>query len=96
MFNTNFDNNVKAQAEWNKNANDTITNLNSQTQKLILRNFKEITAYYNYDNENFSISLKVNDEWSRILNFSNTGMWLSLKHTTGGASTESVLWTTVH
>ena len=96
MRNTNFDNNVKAQAEWNKNANDTITNLNSQVQKLILKNFKEITAYYNYDNENFSISLKVNDEWSRILNFSNTGMWLSLKHTTGGTSTESVLWTTVH
>ena len=71
------------------------TNLNSQAQKLTLRNFKEITAYYNYDNENFSISLKVNNEWSRILNFSNTGMWLSLKHTTGGTSTESVLWTTV-
>ncbi len=59
---------------------------------MTLQNLKEITAYYNFDNENFSISFKINDEWNNILNFSNAGMWLSLRHYTGSSFTETVLW----
>lgn len=57
-----------------------------------INNTGGLATYYNFENQNFSITVKVNNEWARILNFSNTGMWLSLKHTVNGTSTETVLW----
>lgn len=71
------------------------TNLTRVDSELTISNISGVEVYYNFDNTNFSISIRINQEWSRTLHFSDQGMWLVMSHNVDGVVTDKTLWTTV-